>query len=80
MLYQLRWLIGAGSASFILALISNQILKSLADEVTVVSSHAARGGIFGAVTGLGTAVFGTPRAKNAVQGWREKIFSAQKQK
>jgi|DEB0MinimDraft_3_1074331.scaffolds.fasta_scaffold03907_7 ammonia channel protein AmtB len=79
MLFQLRWLIGASAASFILALISNQILKAIGDEIGV-QTHHARGGIFGAVMGLGTGVLGTPRAKKSVQGLRERLFSTGKSK
>jgi len=51
MFHQLKWLYGAAGASFIIALISNQILKTLGDEISIASSHSARGGIFGAALG-----------------------------
>jgi hypothetical protein len=65
MFHQLKWLYGAAGASFIIALISNQILKTLGDEISIASSHSARGGIFGAVMGIGT-------------GWRSRDAGSQK--
>jgi hypothetical protein len=79
MLNQLRWLIGASGASFILALAGDQILKALSNEATVIT-HNARGGIFGAVMGIGTGVLGMPGAKNKVRGLRERVFPAEKSK
>jgi hypothetical protein len=80
MFQQLKWLYGAAGASFVIALISNQILKTLSDEISIAASHSARGGIFGAVMGIGTGVLGMPGARNKVQNLRERVFPAGKDK
>lgn len=80
MFHQLKWLYGAAGASLIIALISNQILKTLGDEISIASSHSARGGIFGAVMGIGTGVLGMPGARNKVQSLRERVFPVGKDK
>ena len=70
----LTWLVGTSIVSGILALISNEILKAVSNEVTILT-HNVRGGIFGAVMGIATGTFGTPAAKRSVGKWRKKLFS-----
>ena len=75
----LKWLWGTSFVSLLLALASDQILKVLSNEATIIN-HNVRGGVFGAVTGIAMGVFGTPKARKSVSGWREKIFSPAKNK
>lgn len=79
MFQQLKWLYGAGITSFIIALISDQIIKVAANEATT-ASHNIRGGVFGAVMGIGTGILGMPSARNKVQTLRERVFSTSKDK
>jgi hypothetical protein len=75
----LNWLFGTSLVSLVLALISDQILKALSNEATVIT-HNVRGGIFGAVWGITTGTLGMPGARKSVRGWRERIFLADKDK
>jgi len=75
----LSWLFGTSIVSLVLALASDQILKTLSNEVTILS-HNTRGGIFGVVWGLSTGTLGTPKVRKSVHGWRKKISFAGKEK
>lgn len=75
----LHWLLGTSIVAGVLALISDQILKAVSNEVTILT-HNVRGGIFGAVWGGATGFLGTPAAKRSVSGWRKKIPFANKEK
>ena len=75
----LTWLVGTSIVSGILALISDQVLKAVSNEVTILT-HNVRGGIFGAVWAITTGTLGTQGAKRSVSGWRKKIPFANKEK
>jgi hypothetical protein len=75
----LTWLFGTSIVSFILALISDQILKALSNEATVLT-HNVRGGIFGVIWGVTTGTLGMPGARRSVRSWRERLSFAGKGK
>jgi hypothetical protein len=75
----LNWLFGTSIVSLIIALVSDQILKALSNELTILS-HNTRGGIFGVVWGVSTGTLGMPGVRKSVHGWRKKISSAGKEK
>lgn len=77
----LKWLWGSAGAALLIALGTNEGLKALHNHAEATAlDHSTRGGIFGLVAGASLAVLGTPKAKQSVSGWREKLFSAARKK
>tara|TARA_R110000803_G_scaffold126361_1_gene193821 strand:+ start:225 stop:455 length:231 start_codon:yes stop_codon:yes gene_type:complete len=75
----LTWLIGTSVVSAVIAVIGDQILKALSNEVTILT-HNTRGGIFGVVWGVSTGTLGMPGVRRSVSEWRKKVSFAGKEK